>query len=104
MTSVFILTLIVLASASITRLFAADLILLPVREWVGAHTGHGWLYMLLTCRWCMGTWVSAVVVVIAFTVGVLDGFTLGVPWMIVPMLVFAVRYLVGLLVRLEPED
>lgn len=57
------LTLIALvfAVARVTRLIVDDKISLPLRRWVLAKSGEdGWFFYLVSCPWCMGVWVAAV--------------------------------------------
>lgn len=48
--------IVVLATYRVTRLFTADRIMQPVRDFVEVRSQ--WLGYLVTCDWCLSMWVA----------------------------------------------
>jgi hypothetical protein len=56
--TVFDLVLASLATYRLTRLFTADKITQPLREWITARSD--WFGYLVTCDWCLSIWLSTI--------------------------------------------
>lgn len=65
----FDLTLIVLATFRLTRLFVYDIVTEFFRHWFSGYpkdTFMGTIHALVTCPWCLGLWLAAFVVFFYF--------------------------------------
>lgn len=63
------LIVLVLTAYRITRLITTDSITEPARDWLNLHTGGGRSWVLVTCPFCAGFWVSCAVVLAAHRLG-----------------------------------
>ena len=72
-----------LAAARITRLVTDDTITEPLRVWA---SDKRFVYGLITCPWCIGFWISLVIVAVWWTTGPRT------EWLLAP---FAVSYVAG---------
>lgn len=89
MTLLVVGVLLALGAYRITRLIIEDEVLDRPRDALFKRIKpHGYLYTLLTCYWCLGFWVSVVVV------GLYWAFPGVAPWILAP---FALSALVGLI-------
>lgn len=93
-----------LAAARVTRLITTDKISEPVREWIVGKLGpaHAISY-LVYCRWCTGIYASAVASVCVWWGAGLRHLLPVSGWFAVPALALAFSYVIGLLVRAEPN-
>lgn len=91
MISPVLLLVAALAAARITRLITRDTLTQPARiraiNWLGAESMTAYL---ITCDWCAGMWVSAMV-------GSAAWMWRDSPWLQVPLMVLAIGELVGLI-------
>lgn len=89
MTELTLLLIGILAAYRITRLIIEDEVLDAPRNAVFERIKpNGYLYTLLTCYWCLGFWVSILVV------GLIWLFPTVAPWVLAP---FALSAAVGLI-------
>jgi len=91
MISVFSFALAVLASARLTRLATKDSITEPLRVRIVAKANKEWVETLFSCPWCIGFWISAIVI------GITWYYHPG--WLMCTEAIFAGSFLVGLLSR-----
>lgn len=94
MINLFVFLVAALACLRLTRLVTTDVITEPIRVRIVAKTGiDGWIHTLITCAWCCGWWISA-------AVGTGVWFYQG-PWLMIPLIVFALSEIVGLVSQLD---
>jgi Protein of unknown function (DUF1360) len=88
----FAFILLALASFRVTRFFVEDILFEPVRDKIWEKfppsTKLGYLF---TCYWCLGFWVSALILVL---------YLLFPSVMIVPVLLLALSAVVGMIAKL----
>jgi hypothetical protein len=116
----FLLVVVALAAARLTRLTITDTITAPARRVVLTRVLYSrpqrralaakanvppptrrwaagirqWLHSLLTCDWCVGVWWCAVVVLLGRVFGCS-------PWYRIPVLILAAAYVLGWLAEHE---
>lgn len=94
--STFHLAVVVLAVARVTRLLTTDYLLDTPRRWVQRHAPEKIAY-LVGCPWCVGVWVSTLVVVAVTHAPTNRALVIG-------CYCAAVAHLVGLLAGLDPAE
>jgi hypothetical protein len=92
---VWLVVLVVGASARLTRLVTVDTIAGPFRAWfIGRYGPDSKPATLVGCPWCIGFWLTTAVAALAWCAG--DSW-----WFVFPALVLTGSYLVGLLARID---
>lgn len=82
------IVVVALVSYRVWRLFGADDITAPIRDRL-----DGWAHLLVSCPWCLGTWVT---IIIGFLTE-LAGLTTASPWLLIP----AAATVVGLIGKID---
>lgn len=85
-----VLIVLALASYRITRLLIQDEILSPIRDkiWNKWPPETNKITYLLTCYWCLGAWISAIVTVLVLYCGMIA---------LVVAIIFALSAVVGII-------
>lgn len=81
------------STARITRLIVADTITAPLRTKVMTKYGaDSKLATLTSCTWCMSTWVSLPVALLAYAIG-------DTGWFVIPALALTLSYATSLIAQ-----
>lgn len=95
------LVLAVLAACRVTHLITTDDITQPLRDRVARRGDHDLLWRLIRCPWCIGFWISAAAVTIAWHLAPCPGMPW---WFAIPAEALAASHIVGTLANWTPDD
>lgn len=102
--SILALVLLTLAAARVTRVITDDKIGEPLRAAVLSRLGtEHMLSYLVHCRWCTGLWLAVPAAAVAWWATPLHQHASMGWWFGFPAVALSMSYVIGLLVRAEPE-
>ncbi|WKK11958.1 hypothetical protein QYN14_25350 [Rhodococcus ruber] len=104
MAAVWIVALLTLAAARLTRVLTTDKIGEPYRQLIVRRFGpESLLSYFAHCAWCTGMWIAALATPLAWWAAGLRHHLPLSGWWAVPALALTVSYLIGVLARADSE-